>query len=558
MEIISTNNNTLLLDDGSGNLSYSEIKKTTKDFRYDSRQKLLISSSNKGGSGVFNNTNVVKTCAAAAHRTSLTCPTTQQQEYCAIDNDYNNNWEPGRKTIGDIDSGRSSRKAAKFASNPVTAAFLTLGIEELQQNTQRKSIPESFRKSKLLTFLYNRAIIPALTSCYPAQLKFEEKTEIISTRPLNSQPKFKIVIKVPSLKNLSDDTLPSLSKMMLCTEYQHDQPSNIDCSFQTYRNIRSGVHNHLSNHLAIDNDRFSIINGQSTLNTLGNNCNLMLTCDSNSNFAPNSSANIVNTTAVKREFLDEERSSASSTQSALTCTSSPISSSPNGDFLTPPQTSNYNPPFVADYVSLAQAGLTDVHHHYPLGNFVSVCSNIISQDNIYATSDNFYQSGIDEILVEERDSILPNSGCANQQTSSNNESNRFFRPVYDRLKLERKRERNRAAATKCRRRKLERIAFLQNQVDEINQQNELLRSKLLLFADDVCRLRRIFENHRANGCMMGLNFDEGISCMMLIGTFKRNLNEKSLACVLTSEISISTTLVSLASCLKGTMIDTTE
>lgn len=511
MEIISTNNNALLLDDGSGNVSYSDIKKTTKDFRCDSRQKLLISNSSKGKSGGFNNISVVKTCAAAAPRTSLTCPTTHQQEYCAIDddNDYNNNnWDPGRKVNADIDSGRYSGIAVKLASNPVTAALVVLSKEEQQRK--------------------------------PISLKFEEKLERIVSKPLNSPPKFKIVIKVPSLKDLSSDTLPSLSNMMLCREnsekvesistqrtapncqnqntlnaYRQSQPSNVDCSFQTYRNIRSGVNNLVSNNFSIDTNRYSITGcEQSTLNTFGNNCDLMITCDSNNNFASNSSVNIVNT-AIKREFFDEDRSSASSTQSALTCISSPVSSSPSIDFPTAAhRTSNFNPLFATDYSSLAQAGLVDGHHHYPMGNFVSVCSNIISQDNIYASSDNCYLLGVDGMLREEKEIILPNSSSVPQQTQNNNdnnESNTFCRPVYDRLKLERKRERNRAAATKCRRRKLERISLLQNQVDEISQQNELLRSRLLLFADDVCRLRRIFENHRTNGCLMGVNFDERIN-----------------------------------------------
>jgi len=44
----------------------------------------------------------------------------------------------------------------------------------------------------------------------------------------------------------------------------------------------------------------------------------------------------------------------------------------------------------------------------------------------------------------------------------------------DRYKLERKRERNRIAATKCRMRKMERIAQLDQEVAELKSQNTML------------------------------------------------------------------------------------
>jgi len=72
--------------------------------------------------------------------------------------------------------------------------------------------------------------------------------------------------------------------------------------------------------------------------------------------------------------------------------------------------------------------------------------------------------------------------------------------VHDRFKLERKRERNRAAATKCRRRKLERIANLQARVDQIQQRSTALRAALAQALDDVTALHDLLEEHRARGC----------------------------------------------------------
>uniref|UniRef100_A0A915L2P0 BZIP domain-containing protein n=1 Tax=Romanomermis culicivorax TaxID=13658 RepID=A0A915L2P0_ROMCU len=72
--------------------------------------------------------------------------------------------------------------------------------------------------------------------------------------------------------------------------------------------------------------------------------------------------------------------------------------------------------------------------------------------------------------------------------------------VQEKLKLERKRARNRLAASKCRRRKLEVIDRLSDNVHEIESKNEQLRLKIELFRCDIAEIRLKIENHRKHGC----------------------------------------------------------
>lgn len=78
------------------------------------------------------------------------------------------------------------------------------------------------------------------------------------------------------------------------------------------------------------------------------------------------------------------------------------------------------------------------------------------------------------------------------------------------IKLERKRLRNRVAASKCRRRKLDRIAKLEEKVAQLKGQN----SSLYLIAGElrkqVCHLKEIIIDHRNNGCQIMANSSLGL------------------------------------------------
>ncbi|KAL0279629.1 UNVERIFIED_CONTAM: hypothetical protein PYX00_001143 [Menopon gallinae] len=74
--------------------------------------------------------------------------------------------------------------------------------------------------------------------------------------------------------------------------------------------------------------------------------------------------------------------------------------------------------------------------------------------------------------------------------------------TQENLKLERKRLRNRVAASKCRRRKLERIAKLEEKVRLLKGENNELSAYIVKLKDDVCHLKKQVMDHVNRGCQM--------------------------------------------------------
>merc|ERR1712061_850785 len=72
----------------------------------------------------------------------------------------------------------------------------------------------------------------------------------------------------------------------------------------------------------------------------------------------------------------------------------------------------------------------------------------------------------------------------------------------DRYKLERKRERNRIAATKCRMRKMERIAQLDQEVAELKSQNTMLGQVGERLRAEVQTLKTRLKEHVGSGCQV--------------------------------------------------------
>ncbi|CAF0794955.1 unnamed protein product [Rotaria sp. Silwood1] len=70
------------------------------------------------------------------------------------------------------------------------------------------------------------------------------------------------------------------------------------------------------------------------------------------------------------------------------------------------------------------------------------------------------------------------------------------------LKKEKKRERNRQAAQKCRTRKLTRIAELQKRVNELQEKNKDLSSTADRLKTDITRLERQLQEHQLQGCTL--------------------------------------------------------
>ena len=72
----------------------------------------------------------------------------------------------------------------------------------------------------------------------------------------------------------------------------------------------------------------------------------------------------------------------------------------------------------------------------------------------------------------------------------------------ERIKLERKRLRNRIAATKCRKRKLERIARLEERVRQIKSENSELAAVACRLREQVMALKKEVQQHTQNGCQI--------------------------------------------------------
>uniref|UniRef100_A0A1A8MT52 Transcription factor JunB n=1 Tax=Nothobranchius pienaari TaxID=704102 RepID=A0A1A8MT52_9TELE len=76
--------------------------------------------------------------------------------------------------------------------------------------------------------------------------------------------------------------------------------------------------------------------------------------------------------------------------------------------------------------------------------------------------------------------------------------------TQERIKAERKRLRNRLAATKCRKRKLERIARLEEKVKVLKNDNAGLSSTASVLRDQVAQLKQKVLTHVSSGCQLML------------------------------------------------------
>ncbi|XP_053558925.1 transcription factor JunD [Bombina bombina] len=74
--------------------------------------------------------------------------------------------------------------------------------------------------------------------------------------------------------------------------------------------------------------------------------------------------------------------------------------------------------------------------------------------------------------------------------------------TQERIKAERKRLRNRIAASKCRKRKLERISRLEDKVKSLKSQNTELASTANLLREQVAQLKQKVMSHVNSGCQL--------------------------------------------------------
>ncbi|XP_068561580.1 junE proto-oncogene, AP-1 transcription factor subunit [Cebidichthys violaceus] len=76
--------------------------------------------------------------------------------------------------------------------------------------------------------------------------------------------------------------------------------------------------------------------------------------------------------------------------------------------------------------------------------------------------------------------------------------------TQDRIKAERKKLRNRIAASKCRKRKLERISRLEEKVKVLKNQNSDLSSTAAMLREQVTQLKQKVMSHVTNGCQIAV------------------------------------------------------
>jgi hypothetical protein len=74
----------------------------------------------------------------------------------------------------------------------------------------------------------------------------------------------------------------------------------------------------------------------------------------------------------------------------------------------------------------------------------------------------------------------------------------------EKIKAQRKRLRNRIAASKCRKRKLERISRLEGKVDDLKTQNSDLTLTATQLREQVCKLKQQVMEHVKGGCQVML------------------------------------------------------
>lgn len=76
--------------------------------------------------------------------------------------------------------------------------------------------------------------------------------------------------------------------------------------------------------------------------------------------------------------------------------------------------------------------------------------------------------------------------------------------TQEKIKLERKRQRNRVAASKCRKRKLERISKLEDKVKMLKGENFDLGAVVKTLKDHVAQLKEQVMDHFNSGCTISM------------------------------------------------------
>ncbi|XP_066997060.1 transcription factor Jun [Anabrus simplex] len=131
---------------------------------------------------------------------------------------------------------------------------------------------------------------------------------------------------------------------------------------------------------------------------------------------------------------------------------------------------------------------TTLEPHGQVGAVISQASSFPSGYNILSPPDG-------SIIVKDEPQTVPSLGSTPPLSPINME-------CQEKIKLERKRQRNRIAASKCRRRKLERISRLEDKVKLLKGENSELGSVVHKLKEQVCKLKEQVMDHVHSGCQI--------------------------------------------------------
>lgn len=112
---------------------------------------------------------------------------------------------------------------------------------------------------------------------------------------------------------------------------------------------------------------------------------------------------------------------------------------------------------------------------------------------------NDFSNMIPQHVIKEEPQTVPSV------TSSSPPMSPINMESQEKIKLERKRQRNRVAASKCRRRKLERIAKLEDKVKVLKNENNELNTAMNRLLEQICQLKQSVVEHMHNGCEFAIN-----------------------------------------------------
>ncbi|KAK7084619.1 hypothetical protein SK128_000799 [Halocaridina rubra] len=141
------------------------------------------------------------------------------------------------------------------------------------------------------------------------------------------------------------------------------------------------------------------------------------------------------------------------------------------------------------------------HHAHHLQQQVPVTSAATAVVSLAVSEHQQLQVGSSQMAllphsqIKEEPQTVPNVSGSPPLSPINMES-------QERIKLERKRLRNRIAASKCRRRKLERIGRLEDKVRILKGENVELQAVVNKLRDHVCNLKQEVMEHVNSGCQI--------------------------------------------------------